>query len=78
MSEKRKEKVLVIEEVKIFQTYAALPPTLLQLSQDKFNNTTANIKSTTHSQDKRLTLAFFKSLYLHQRCLFCNKWDISK
>ena len=48
MSEKRKEKVLVIEEVKIFQMYAALPPTLLQLqsgqvqqhsSQHHINNT---------------------------------------
>ena len=48
MSEKRKEKVLVIEEVKLIQPYAALPPTLLQLqagqvqqhnSQHHINNT---------------------------------------
>ena len=31
MSEKRKKTVLIIEEVKLIQPYAAFPPTLLQL-----------------------------------------------
>lgn len=48
MSEKRKEKVLVIEEVKLIQPYASLPPTLLQLQagQVQQHNSQHHINST--------------------------------